>query len=363
MDSKTPSLDFAIVGHSEDWKSIQKFINGIRTAELEPLPVDKIKEVFGFIPPREIFRITLRSKTGKEVTGVYIESFIDPDKLGVTYLRTNINKVKKAVILAAKLNAKRVALGGFTSIVLEGNIDSFEEYDLKVTTGNTLTAAFIVKSVEKAVAESGHDLNSVKLLVIGATGDIGMACIQYFKGKVKKLILNARNKAKLENAKKELIEQGVNIAFGTSLEDLIPEADVIISVASSNNIELKNVREGVIICDAGYPKNLDLKFSDLKENLLFHGGMGKVSHGYWFRPDYSNFFYTYPDQFLAHGCVLEVIVMAFENVFENYSTGKGNITNIGIEEIYSWSLKHGVILAPFYNSRGLCNQDKNSNKK
>ena len=56
---------------------------------------------------------------------------------------------------------------------------------------------------------------------------------------------------------------------------------------------------------------------------------------------------------LSHGCILEAMVLAFENRFETYSSGKGNITIDKMEEIYSLSLKHGINIAPFYNAKGL----------
>ena len=149
MDSKTASLDFAIIGHQDSWQNITSFINGIRNVEYEQLSADKIKDIFGFIPPRAIFNITVRSKTGDEIKGIYIETFIDPDQLDVAYLRKNINKVSKAINVAEKLGAKIVTLGGFTSIVLEGNLNAYINHKLKLTTGNTLTAAFIVKGITR----------------------------------------------------------------------------------------------------------------------------------------------------------------------------------------------------------------------
>ena len=63
---------------------------------------------------------------------------------------------------------------------------------------------------------------------------------------------------------------------------------------------------------------------------------------------------------ISHGCVLEAVVLAFENKFETYSSGKGNITIDKMEEIYGLSLKHGINIAPFYNSNGfVVNNDFN----
>ena len=347
------ALDFAAIGHQDNWQNIESFINGIRTAEFGELPQEKIRDIFGFIPPCEIFKMKVRSKTGLEINGVYIETFIDPDKLEIQHLRTNINKVTKAIEVAQKLNAKIVALGGFTSIVLEGNISTFENTEMKLTTGNTLTSAYILKGIEKAAEQLQLDLKKCHVLIIGATGDIGLACTHYLKDKVKKLLLCARNKKRLETLSNELIAQNVSFSIDTCLDNLIPEANIIISVASSMGIEITKAKKNVIICDAGYPKNIEQKMEQSDDAFLFHGGMGQIQYGYDFNPDYSNYFYKYPSPYIGHGCVLEAIVLAFENKFENYSFGKGNILSSKIDEIYAKSLKHGLELAPFYNSKGL----------
>lgn len=353
MDHTTPSLDFAAIGHQDSWENISSFINAIRSLEQEKLSLEKIKDIFSFIPPRAVFRAKVKSTTGIEINGVYIETFIDPDKLDSQYIRTNIGKVTDAVLCAKKLGANMVTFGGFTSIVLEGNLNLFPQDETKFTTGNTLTAAYIVKGIEKAALQHKINIQDSSILVIGATGDIGIACVNYLKNKSKKLLLNARNNQKLASLSKKLSEENFEIKYSISVEQLIPEADIIICVASSTGIQLTNCKKGVLICDAGYPKNLETKIEDDKSVYLFHGGMGQVSQGFSFTPDYSNSIYRYPSPSVIHGCLLEAIVLAFENKMENYSIGKGNITVDKMEGIYALSLKHGITIAPFYNSKGL----------
>lgn len=352
MDSTSPCLDFAVIGHQDSWQTITAFVNCIR-AEQEKLSTEKIKNIFSFIPPRDIFRVHVKSKTGAEINGVYIDTFIDPDKLDTLFTRTNISKVMKAVSYAQKMKAKIVALGGFTSIVLEGNLHTFSTCDTKFTTGNTLTAAYIVKGVEKAANQCGINLPESAILIIGATGDIGMACVNYFKSKARKLLLCARNNYRLEKLSQELTKENIPVNYSISLHDLVPQADVIICVASSTGIKLADCKKNVLICDAGYPKNIESKSEYNVGKHLFHGGMGQVSQGFDFNPDYSNEIYRYAAPNIIHGCILEAMILAFENKFETYSVGKGNITVGRMEEIYNAGLMHGVTLAPFYNERGL----------
>lgn len=344
-------LDFAVIGHQDNWENIVSFMNGIRT--LDALPLEKIKCFYDYIPARSIFKMKIRSKTGSEINGAYIESFIDPDKLGVEFTRPNIKKVHNAISCAQILNSKITALGGFTSIVLEGNIHRLSGNALKLTTGNTLTSAYIVKGIEKAAKELNIDVHSSNVLIVGSTGDIGMACVNYLKLLVKKLLLNARNAIRLKKHAQQLLKEGITVEYSIRLNELIPKADIIICVASSQDIQIRDCKKGVLICDAGYPKNLENGIQHLKDAHVFHGGMGKIHYGFEFIPDYTDIFYKYPSPFIAHGCALEAVVLAFENKFENYSIGKGNISPEKIEEIYNLSLKNGIKVAPFYNAQGL----------
>ncbi len=353
VNNNQEQLDFAVIGHQDSWPNIEAFINGMRSADVGNLSPEQIKNTFCFIPPRSIFKMKVRSKTGALINGVYIETFIDPDKLGTQYLRANIKKVNEAITVAQNLNAKIIALGGFTSIVLEGNLNAFNTSKTKITTGNSLTSAYILKGIERASEKFNIELKSSNVLIIGATGDIGMACTNYLKGKVKSLLLCARNKRRLENFSCEISEGGYSVKYDTDLYRLISQADIIISAASSNEIEIENYKKPVMICDAGYPKNLELKIDEMEGISLFHGGMGQIGYGYDFIPDYTKHFYRYPSPHIGHGCILEAVVLAFENKFENYSSGKGNISVQKIDEIYAMSIKHGIEIAPFYNSKGL----------
>ena len=61
MDRTPPSLDFAVIGHQDSWQNVSAFINGIRDKD-QALPAEKIRDIFPFIPPRDIFRVKVRSK-------------------------------------------------------------------------------------------------------------------------------------------------------------------------------------------------------------------------------------------------------------------------------------------------------------
>ena len=89
MDSSTPRLDFAVIGHQDSWSNIHTFVNSIRNSSQSDLSMENVKNIFPYIPPRDLFRVNVKSKTGAFINGVYIDTFIEPDKLGIKHLRPN----------------------------------------------------------------------------------------------------------------------------------------------------------------------------------------------------------------------------------------------------------------------------------
>ena len=351
MGYQSADIDFALIGHQDCWKKINGFVDFLSNGSQNLTP-EKLSEVYSFIPPRSIFDIEVRSITGQKVSGSYIETFISPDELGVRYWKKNLIKVKEAADCARKLNANVAALGGFTSIVLEGRNYSLNNgSSTKFTTGNSLTAAFIVKGLEKACAKFDKHLQDQQLLVIGASGDIGSACVHYLSGKVKKLLLCARQHITLMEMKRELEEKGLHSEASTDVTTLLPQADLIIAIASSTiqDFHPSLCKKDVIICDAGYPRNLVFDFGDTFKDRLFCGGMGHVKGGYRFTPSVHHHLYDFPVKNVAHGCMLEGVLLALEKLYVPFSAGRGNITPGKIEMIYSLAQKHGITEAPFFN--------------
>ena len=352
MGNQSSSLKFALIGHQESWENVMQFIQTMRFPSNEHhLALDKVKDVFTYIPPRNIFDIEVTSTLYGNIHGAYIETFISPDELDMKHLRKNIEKVKQACELCAKLNVPIVSLGGFTSIVLETGNEFFSQIrNTFFTTGNTLTAAFIAKGVENACVYWQKPLSKSKLLIIGSTGDIGYACASYFSDKVEKLLLCARNAGILQKQSEELTAMGVRNAASIFLKELIDEADIIISVASSviNENDFENINSNTIVCDAGYPKNLQAVHIKNHERL-FYGGMGIVTGGYEFENNLERHFYKFPLPCVSHGCLLEAVVLAMENVSSSFSKGRGNITVKSMENILAMAMKHGITTSPLFN--------------
>src|SRR5437867_9689233 len=157
--ARTIDADFALIGHPETWRAAADVLTVLRGPEQMPLPDDEIKDILPWIPPRAVCHVDAGSIAGAKARGLYIDSFIPPDRLDAGYVHENIARVREAAACAIKAGAKIVSLGGFSSILIEGNFDQLpERHDTVFTTGNTLTVAFIVQGIQKMCALEGRNL-------------------------------------------------------------------------------------------------------------------------------------------------------------------------------------------------------------
>lgn len=354
MGSAAAGLDFALIGHPESWRAAADVISVLRGPERTPLPDDEIEDLLPWIPPRAVCRVEVESIAGVKARGLYIDSFIPPDRLGPAYLHENLTRVRSAAACAIDAGARMVSLGGFSSILIEGNFDQLPERGETVfTTGNTLTVAFIVQGIRKLCALRNRDLRRSTLLVVGATGDVGSGCVRCLASRVKRVLLCARNVGRLRRLAAELEADGVDVEIATELPALSSEADVVICAASlpSPSLLLGRVAPDALVCDAGYPKNLS-PLAEMADATVFFGGLGQITGGLRFAPDLRGILNRHPFADVAHGCLLEGIALTLEGRFEPFSRGRGSVTRSRVEEMGMIAERHGIQLAPLYNADG-----------
>jgi hypothetical protein len=104
-------------------------------------------------------------------------------------------------------------------------------------------------------------------------------------------------------------------------------------------------------CDAGYPKNLS-PGPQMAGVKVFFGGMGQITGGLRFSPDFRGILNRHPFPDVVHGCLLEGMALALERRFEPFSRGRGFITPERVQEIEAIAARHGIFLAPLYNADG-----------
>jgi len=331
-------------------------MDALRGPRRPPLGEDDLREIFPWIPPRTVERFTIASPSaGQPARGVYVETFIPPDRLGPSALRANIRKVEAAIGCAAREGARVASLGGFTSILMERRRGraGFPE-GLALTTGNSLTAGFIVRGVERAADRIGLDLSDSSVLIVGSTGDLGTACATYFASRARSLALCARRATPLGRQVKRISGARAEIRASTDSHELMPSADIVVAVASltAPSLDLRACKRGALVCDAGYPKNLAPDHDD-HGLRVFWGGMGQARGGWTNDSPVGDSFYHFPAPGVAHGCMLEGMVLGLERRYEPFSQGRGHISEARMEEILGIAESHGIVPAPLFNDRGL----------
>lgn len=141
--------------------------------------------------------------------------------------------------------------------------------------------------------------------------------------------------------------------IATNLERFSTAAEVVICAASlaSPSLLLNRIAPGAIVCDAGYPKNLSAS-AQMPGARVFFGGLGQVTGGMRFAPDFRGVLNRHPFPDVVHGCLLEAMALALEGRFEPFSQGRGFITPEKVDEIRTIAARHGIYLAPLYNGAG-----------
>jgi fatty aldehyde-generating acyl-ACP reductase len=347
-------LDFALIGHQESWRAAADVLAVLRGPEHMPLPDDEIKDILPWIPPRAVCHVEVASTRGGKARGVYIDSFIPPDRLDAGCVHDNIARVRGAAACAINAGARIVSLGGFSSILIEGNFDQLPaRHDTVFTTGNTLTVAFIVQGIQRMCALEERDLRRSTLLIVGATGDVGSGCARCLAPLVRRVLLSARNVERLRRLAAELEAGGVQVEIATERQQFSAEADVVICAASlaCPSLLLSRIAPDAIVCDAGYPKNLSPS-AEMPGAKIFFGGLGQITGGMRFTPDFHGILNRHPFPDVVHGCLLEGMALALERRFEPFSQGRGFITPERVAEIEAIAARHGIHLAPLYNAEG-----------
>ena len=93
-------VEFALIGHQESWRAAADVLTVLRGPKHPPLPDDEIKDILPWIPPRAVCHVEAVSIGAKTARGIYIDSFIPPDRLGAAYMHENIARVRGAAAYA-----------------------------------------------------------------------------------------------------------------------------------------------------------------------------------------------------------------------------------------------------------------------
>ncbi len=359
-------IDFALLGHPANADHLADLL-----AELRPgLDADKAHEhqktlakVFEWSAPFAANdELIIPAAGGAALCGrLIVCTFLPEHAHSPRQLAAAYQKTREGVSLAKALGAKIVGLGGFTSIVGGTQGEKLpNEFGLAVTSGNSLTVALTMAQLNALLSRLRWPLAGRTVAILGASGDIGRACLLALlrEQTPKHLILIARNRAKLESLRNQLLtslgnERQIEIQATTDVKEAL-RAQLIIA-ATSAAVPLLTEAElqpGTIICDIGYPNTLAYSPEPRPDVLAFHGGLAQAPF-----PLPITHYTRLPAADLLHGCFCETILLALAGRYESYSLGQGQITLERMQTILELAQRYGFQPAPLYREQQLITDD------
>ncbi len=186
------------VGHPQDMDMLRNYIHHLNPAKTYRDGL--LLKLFEWTPSYKVTGWDGLSFDGvRSVDAILVMVPFLPEMRSVK-LRRIVEKIEQAIAICAQEGCSVVALGAFTSIILQGQeADLAAQYGLRITSGNSLTAALIVQSVEELANGFGFEMSETKMAIIGASGDIGSSCFAHFSDKVKSLWLTGRGLTPLQD--------------------------------------------------------------------------------------------------------------------------------------------------------------------
>ncbi len=313
---------FALIAHPPDINLFRAYIKHLRPdKEFRDELLVKLFEWSPSYKIKDFYDITFDGETFSD--GMMIMVPFLPEMKDIKFDQV-IKKVDDAISIAAKAGCSIAALGAFTSIVLQGREKEFEDkYSIKLTSGNTLTAALIIKSIEDIAERFGIDLKNQTLAIIGASGDIGSGCVSYFRNKVNKMILTARGISSLKSVVNKFMDNTCcEIEISNDNTKAVNNGHIIIFVTSaySTLFTIEDFNPGTVICDASAPLNVKLNKELRHDVFLYHGGIASLP--FEINPG-IDIGLASPNT--LYGCMTEGILMALDHTLSS-SKGRGNIT-------------------------------------
>lgn len=316
------------------------------------LPEKFRSSVIKYLPPYKLCSISNIRSTKDLVSSVDIVLIpLLPVHIATMQEEKVLKKIEKGVKICKKNGAKIVGLGALTSVVgNEGEVLS-KRLNIPITSGNTLTASLTLDGIYKAAYLMGISLPSATVAIIGATGDIGSICTKILSKKIKKLNIAARNEQKLQEFASTVSKTGnAQVEVFKYSKDAVIDADIILTATSSITtiIDPSTLKPGAVLCDISIPANVAKEIALSRNDILvFEGGLAKIPFPEDIQNDKTKLFLPMNSIF---GCIAETMILAFENKFETYSIGRGNITEEKIEEIKELATKHGIAVSDFFCS-------------
>ncbi|MFI6403213.1 aminotransferase class III-fold pyridoxal phosphate-dependent enzyme [Streptomyces sp. NPDC050548] len=299
-----------------------------------------IDRILGELDPFEVARRRVTSETGQEVEVVMVAAPFTAAQANAAlragrgpWLRRT---VLDAVELGVSLGARVIGLGGHTSIVTNAARDVVED-DVKVTSGNSLTAACAYDLLQSELAQCAEGERRVGL--VGGIGNIGAVMAELIAPHCDALVLVGRPGSARRLA--TVAERLAHLTDVSVAEDLDALRDCPIVVSATNSADpvilphhLSGERK-VLVCDLAVPGDVHPAVSGLSNVTLVSGG--RIQLPRLQTPHFPGI--TLPPGIL-YSCMAETILLGLEP--EAPSPSYGGLASAGVLAARDLAVRHGL---------------------
>jgi len=289
-----------------------------------------VRKIMEWMPPWNAVHVTgVRTPDGRETEGWFVSAPLLPEQM-MEFPREEVyTRILRAIEIGVEMGAQIAGLGAFTAVVGDGGVTIAERSPIPVTTGNSLTIAAGVHSFFRGADEMGIDPAASTVVVVGATGSIGAACVKLIAPRVGHIILVARNATRLAKFHEQIApELPCESSFTTDISAAVRRAQLILTATSSTQdvIEPEDLQTGSVVCELSLPHDVSRRVATERPDVLVTEGGNMVVPGTPYfervREPGSEFDLNLPPR-TALACMSETMVLALENRLESFTLGRG----------------------------------------
>ncbi|MER6522078.1 aminotransferase class III-fold pyridoxal phosphate-dependent enzyme [Streptomyces sp. NPDC001553] len=293
----------------------------------------------GELDPFEVVRHRITSEAGAAVEVVMVAVPFTAAQADAALRAGQGAWLRRSVLdgveLAVSLGAGVVGLGGHTSIVTNAARDVVED-GVRVTSGNSLTAACAYDLLRLKLAESGADERRVGL--VGAIGNIGAVMAELVAPHCESMVLVGRpGSARRLATVADRIGGVSEVSVADDLEALRDRPIVVTATNSSDPVILPHHLDGdgkVLVCDLAVPGDVHPAVAGLSHVTLVSGGRIQLPGVQ--TPRFPGI--TLPPGIL-YSCLAETILLGFEPTTP--SPSYGGLTSAGVLAARDLAVRHG----------------------
>ncbi len=326
-------MKVAILGHlliKKEYRSIFPFG--------KYLPLGLMEWIISILPDKKKFMVISHFNILDQAEGYMIGAALTSEQI-MKWDKERVRKIILDAILYAQneLGCELVMLGALTAPITSAGLWLREqpELKLKITTGNTYTAAITIEGAEKAMELA--QMKNPKMAIVGSAGVIGEAIVKHFNEKDFDLLLVEREMNRFDKLKPQL--KGDKFVLTDKISDIV-KADIVITATSHPEALIipEYLKQGAIVVDVAEPPDVVPDIEIKRPDVISIDG-GRVK---WKKVDIK--FNLGLVKNVGFACITEGFMQALEKDYHDYI---GSVDMNHLKETIAWGKKWDFPLADF----------------